>query len=93
MMQYSKDENEPSYDNVHPAVHGKKPASKIDRIRFMVSRPEFKLTAVITIIAMLAVLVVVPTFLEVTRQGNGMVQDLNKSDYVIVTFYDLNRED
>ena len=72
MMQYSKDENEPSYDNVHRVVHGRNPTSKIDRIRLMVSRPVFKWTAVITIIAMLAVLVVVPTVLEVTRQGNGM---------------------
>ena len=66
----SKDENEPSYDNVEPTV-GEKKTSKTDRIKLLLTRPLFKWTAIFTILAILVVVIVVRTVLEVTRQGNS----------------------
>ena len=68
--QCSKDENEPSYDNVQTTVRGNTAASKTYRIKLLVTRPLFKWTLTITILATLAVVIVVPTALEVTREGN-----------------------
>ena len=66
---YAKDEDDPSYDNLQSTVCKSKNASKVDNIRLLLKRPVFKWTAVITTITVLSVMTIVPTILEITKNG------------------------
>ena len=67
---YAKDEDDPSYDNLQSTVCTSKNASKVDNIRRLLKRPVFKWTAVvITTITVLSVMTIVPTILEITKNG------------------------
>ena len=67
---YAKDEDDPSYDNLQSTVCKSKNASKVDNIRLLLKRPVFKWTAVvITTITVLSVMNIVPTILEITKNG------------------------
>ena len=66
---YAKDETAPSYDNLQTTVCKSKITSRSDDIRLLLKRPVVKWTALINTITVLSVIIVVPTVLEVTKDG------------------------
>ena len=74
-LKNEKEDQEPSYDNLNPTIGKSEHPPKPHGIRQIVEKPMFKWTAIATVLTILALIVVVPTVLEVTKQG------------IIVTFY------
>ena len=66
----TKYENELCYANVQETVPDSKTQSSMDRMKMIMTRPAFKWTAVVIVITLVIVTVVLPTVLEVTKQGN-----------------------
>ena len=72
-LEYKKEDQESSYDNLNPTIGTSKQTPKPYGIRQIVEKPVFKWTAIATVLTILTVIIVVPTVLEVTRQGNKHV--------------------
>ena len=68
-VEYTKEEHEPSYDNLTTTVGATKKTTKAYGIRQIVTKPIFKWTAVVTILTVVTIIVVVPTVLEITNEG------------------------
>ena len=66
----TKVENELCYANVQETEQESKTQSSRDRIKMIMTRPVFKWTAVAILITLVIITVVLPTVLEVTKQGN-----------------------
>ena len=66
---YVKDENDQFYDNLQSTVCKSKTVSRLGNLRLILKRPVIKWTAVITTITVVFVIIVVPTVLEVTKDG------------------------
>ena len=74
-LKNEKEDQEPSYDNLNPTIGKSEHTPKPYDIRQRVEKPMFKWTVIATALTILAIIVVVPTVLEVTKQG------------IIATFY------
>ena len=64
------EDQEPSYDNLDPTIRKSKQTPNTYGIRQIAKKPVFKWTAVATIFTIMTIIIVVPTILEVTKQGN-----------------------
>ena len=69
-VEYTTENNEPSYDNLSTTVEATKKTPKQYGIKQIVTKPTFKWTALVTTITILIIMIVVPTVLEITKQGN-----------------------
>ena len=71
-VECTKEDNEPSYDNLTTTVGATKKTSKSYGIRQIVTKPIFKWTVLVTIVTVLTIIIVVPTVLEITKEGNNI---------------------
>ena len=69
-VEYRKEDNEPSNDNLSSTVEATKKTPNQYGIKQIVTRSIFKWTALVTTVTILIITVVVPTLLEITKQGN-----------------------
>ena len=72
-LEYKTEDQEPSYNNLNPTIEKRKQTPKPYGIRQIVEKPVFKWTAIATVLTILTLMIVIPTVLEVTRQGNKHV--------------------
>ena len=79
-LEYKKEDQEPSYDNLNPAIEKSKQTPKPYGIRQIIEKPVFKWTAKATVLTTLTIIIVVPTALEVTKQGNKYAY------FILITF-------
>ena len=68
-VEYNKEDHEPSYDNLTSPVKENKKTPKAYDITQVLTRPVFKWTALVVAVTTLIIVIVVPTVLEVTKQG------------------------
>ena len=71
--EYKPEDQEPSYDNLGPNIRKRKQTPKTYGIRQIAKKPVFKWTAVATVFTIVTIIIVVPTILEVAKQGNVQV--------------------
>ena len=69
-LEYTKEDQEPSYDNLNPSIRKSKQTPQTYGIRQIFEKPIFKWTALATVLTILTIIIVFPTVLEVTKQGN-----------------------
>ena len=75
-VEYTKEDHEPSYDNLTTTVGATKKTSKTYGIRQIVTKAIFKWTVLVTTLTVLTIIVVVPTVLEITKDGNKQMNKL-----------------
>ena len=68
-LEYTKEDHEPSYDNLKPTVGKSKQTPKPYGTRQIVEKPVLKWTIIATVLTIFTIIVVVPTVLKVTKQG------------------------
>ena len=69
------------YANVQETVPDSKNQSSMDRMKMIMTRPAFKWTAVAILITLVIITVVLPTVLEVTKQGNCYNLIMNENEF------------